>query len=180
MINLIPNEEKKRKVRDFYLRLLVVFFVVLSVPILIAAVGILPSYFLSSVKKDLINNKLEKQQKEPIPPLDQKTLDTVEDVNNKLSLVEKNKANKYIVSQKIINEIISEKIPDIKITEILYQNDPIKGKTVKVNGSAKSREQLLLFRRALEDNTAFQKVDLPISNFVKGSNIQFYLNLIPS
>ena len=68
----------------------------------------------------------------------------------------------------------------IKITEILYQNDPQTGERINISGKAPNREVLLLFRRILEDNTAFSKVDLPISNFVKGSNIKFYLNLIPS
>jgi len=120
------------------------------------------------------------QQNEPVPLPDQKTMATVQDLNNKLDLVEKNKSNKYIVSQKIINEIILEKMPDIKVTTISYQSDGPKGKTVKISGLAKSRERLLLFRKALEDNTAFKTVDLPISNFVKGSDIQFYLSLIPS
>lgn len=180
MINLIPNEEKKRKVKDFYFRLLVVFFVVLGISILIASVSILPAYFLSLEKKNLINTKLEIQQNEPMLSLDQETLDVVKDLDNKLNLVGKNKVNKYIVSQKIINEIISKKMPDIKITKILYQNDPVKGKSVSINGTAGSRERLLLFRRALEDSIAFKKVDLPISNFIKGSNIRFSLSLIPS
>ena len=180
MINLIPNEEKKAKVKDFYFRLLVTFFVMQGVSVLIATIGILPAYFLSSAKKNLINTKLAMQQNEPVPLLDQKTMATIQDLNNKLDLVEKNKSNKYIVSQKIINEIVLEKMPDIKIATISYQSDSTKGKTVKISGLAKSRERLLLFRRALEDNTAFKTVDLPISNFVKGSDIQFYLSLIPS
>lgn len=179
MINLIPNKEKKRKVKDFYFRLLVMFLVVLSFSILIATVAILPAYFLSSVKKNLINTKLEAQKNEPTPLLDQKVLATVQDLNNKLNLVEKTKVEKYIVSQKVISEIMLKKMPDIKILEIRYQNDPTKGKVVSINGTAPSRERLLLFRRALEDNVAFKKVDLPISNFVKGSNIKFYLSLIP-
>ena len=62
----------------------------------------------------------------------------------------------------------------------MYENDATKGKKVTVLGIAPSRELLLLFRRALEDDVAFKKVDLPISNFVKGSNIEFSLSLIPS
>lgn len=179
MINLIPNEEKKKKVKDFYFRFLVMFLVVLGFSVLIASVSILPAYFLSLAKKNLINAKLEIQKNEPVPPPSQETLDTIKDLNNKLNLIEKNKSNRYIISEKIINEIMLEKMPDIKITRINYENNIIKGKTISLNGTAGSREQLLLFRKALEDNVAFRKVDLPISNFVKGSNIQFYLSLTP-
>ncbi len=179
MINLIPNEEKKKKVKDFYFRLLVVFFMVLGFSITISSVAILPAYFISWEKKNLVNNKLEMQKGEPVLELDQKTLTLAGDLNKKLSLVEKIKTDKYFISQKIISEIILGKMSGIKITGIRYQTDPVKGKIVGLNGTAPSRERLLLFRKALEENAAFKKVDLPISNFIKGSNIQFYLSLVP-
>jgi len=50
---------------------------------------------------------------------------------------------------------------------------------VSIEGIAPSREILLAFRRLLENDPLFKSVDLPISNFIKGSNIRFNLNLIP-
>jgi len=75
--------------------------------------------------------------------------------------------------------VISKKMTDIKINQILYKNEPA-GKSIGVRGIAPNRERLLLFRRALEEDPLFKKVDLPISNFTKGLNIQFYLSLITS
>lgn len=179
MINLIPNQEKKRKVKDFYFRLGVVFIAILGFCVFIATLSILPSYFLSSVKKNLANEKLEMQKKEAVPIVDQDSLKIMEELDRKLSLIEESEKKQYYISQKIINEIILQKMSDIKINRISYENDPISGKEVKIYGIAPSRPRLLLFRRALEDNVTFEKVDLPISNFIKGSNIEFYLNLIP-
>jgi hypothetical protein len=95
-------------------------------------------------------------------------------------LIEKAESSKFLVSQKVVSAIILKKILGIKITDISYKNDPLLGKTVNLEGTAPSRESLLLFRQALQDDTTFKNVDLPISNFVKGSNIQFYLSLIPA
>ena len=145
MINLIPNEEKKKKVKDFYFRLLVTSCFVFGVSMIITSAAIFPAYLFSSIKKDLTDTKLEKQKKEPVPLVDQRTLSTVKSLNNKLSLIEKNKANKYAVSQKIINEIILEKTNDIKIIQIFYQVDSLNVKTISINGTAPSRERLLLF-----------------------------------
>src|SRR3990167_1469226 len=172
MINLIPNEEKKKKVKDFYYRLLVTAFAVFGFSILIAGVAMLPAYFLSSVRKNLINSKLETEKNQSIPSPDKETLTVVEDLSKKLDLIEKSRNSRYLVSQKVINEIMSEKMPDIKITQIQYRNESIKGKTISISGVASSRDRLLLFKRELENNIAFKKVDLPISNFVKGSNIK--------
>ena len=180
MINLIPNEEKKKKVKDFYFRLLVVFFLVLGISILIASIAILPSYFLSSLRRNVASEKLTIQKVKPELEIDPKISGIIKDLDGKLALIEKAGKNKYFISEKVINEIILNKMPDIKINEISYRNSPTLGKGVSIRGIAPSRERLLLFRRKLEDNVAFKKVDLPISNFTKGSNISFYLNLIPS
>jgi len=120
------------------------------------------------------------QKNEPVPLIDQNSLATIEGLNKKLSLIEKAEKNKYFVSQKIINEIILKKTSDIKIEQIFYENSISGGKKISIRGVSPSRERLLLFRRALEDDATFKKVDLPISNFVKGSNIEFSLTLIPS
>lgn len=152
----------------------------LGLCILILNVSILPAYFISAIKKNLNEDKLKTQKEEIVPLPDQNTLATIKDLNIKLNIVENAERNKYLVSQKVINEILLKKMPDIKITQISFNNTSAEGKKVNIRGIAVSRERLLLFRRVLEDNIAFKKVDLPISNFVKGSNIIFFLSLIPS
>lgn len=184
MINLIPQEEKKKIIKGFYYKLIVLFLAIMGASFLFAFIAILPSYFLSSVKDSIANDKLETQKKEPVPMPEVETLAVIKDLNNKLTLIEKAESNKFIISKQVIDVIFSKKLPDIKITAISYENDSndnlLSNKKITIEGTAPSREMLLLFRQALEADSAFQHVDLPISNFVKGSNIQFYLSLIPS
>jgi len=180
MINLIPNEEKKKKVKDFYYRLSIIFFEMVAFSLFVASVAILPSYFVSLVKKNFINTMLENQKNEILPPSYQKTRTVLNDFKNQLKLVENNQQESFLLSDKIIREILLKKIPEIKITEIIYDSTTNLGKVITVKGMATSRERLLLFRQALEMDVNFKKVDLPISNFIKGSNIQFSFNLIPS
>lgn len=180
MINLIPTEEKKRMNRDFYQRLLIALLVTLSVSFFLATVAIMPSYLLSSVKKNLADEKLEAQRALPMPEFNQDTLAIIQDLNTKMSLIEKANLNKFIVSERVIDSIITKKTPDIKITNITYATTVDAGKTIRIEGFAPSREKLLSFRLSLEKDPNFKSVDLPISNFIKGENIQFNLNLIPS
>ncbi|MEO5635275.1 MAG: hypothetical protein ABIS26_01995 [Candidatus Paceibacterota bacterium] len=178
MINLIPNEEKKKKVLDFYFRLSVVFLMVLGSAMIIASVSILPSYLLSSVKKNTNIAKLESIKNTPLPQDDQKTLLAVSDLNNRLTMIENGDKNKYLVSENVISEIILRKMSDIKITQISYSNGTNQDRTILVNGYAPSRDRLLLFKQALVNDPKFKSVDLPISNFIKGSNISFSLTLL--
>lgn len=187
MINLIPQAEKKKMARSFYFRLVVLFLFMMSISFLIILIAILPSYFLSSLKNNIADEKLAMQKKEPVPSPDQKTLQIIKDLNNKMALIESAKNNKFIVSEKVINAVLLKKMPSIEIVEISYENNLPKtpgdnkmNRKISIQGNAPSREILLLFRRALEDSASFKQVDLPISNFVKGSNIQFYLSLMPS
>ncbi len=180
MINLLPKKEKKEIAKSLYCKLLLLFLVTMSVSIVITSVSILPSYFLSSAKDKISDLKLNAQKNEPVPVPDQQTLLTIKDLKNKISLVDNSEKNKFIVSSKVINAVIIKKTPNIKITDISYSNDPLVGKKVSIQGTAPSREVLLLFREALESDVNFKQVNLPISNFVKGSNIQFILSLIPA
>lgn len=122
---------------------------------------------------------LESQKKEPTPLFDQETVAMVSEIEKKLQLIEDTSRDKYSVSLQVINQILLSKMSDIKITEITYDVNT-EGKLISIKGTAPSRDRLLAFRRALEDNTSFKKVNLPISNFIKGSNIRFSLTLIPS
>lgn len=177
MINLIPIEEKKEIKKDFFYRFLVVALIMLTFWILIFLVSILPAYLISLEKKVSISKKLEIQKNEIMPEIDQKAQVALKELNTRLLLLEKSRKNNYIFSQKVINEIISKKVLGIKINKIYYENNSLGEKKISINGIAQNREQLLLFRQAFEDSDSFQNINLPISNFVKGKDIQFNLNL---
>jgi len=180
MINLIPKEEKKRMTIDFYSRLAVLFLMMLDFCLIVAFISIIPAYIFSAIKESTVNTKLETQKAQPIPLLDQQTLSTINGINSKLKVVENAEKNNFSVSEKVINDIISVKMPGIKITQILYKDDSTTGQKISLEGTAPSREVLLQFSQALADSPNFKNVDLPISNFVKGANIQFSLSLTPA
>ena len=180
MINLIPIEKKKKNALYFYYRIIRISFYVFCLSLFIAVLSILPAYFLSSVKKSISSQKLEAQKLETIPKLDEETVSVLNSVNNKLDLIENIKDKNYLISDDVIKEVVSRKTEGIKITRISFEKKLNNEKTINVEGVAKSREQLLLFRESFEGSVLFKKVDLPISNFVKGSNIQFSLTIIPA
>lgn len=166
--------------KNFFFRLVTLFFIMFGFSFLFLILLIFPSYFLLSLKESSVEQHSSVQKKELSQKIDQKAIDDFKKLNSQLSVIEEARGKKFSVSQKVINEIVLQKMSDIKITQISYENDAKSGQKVNIRGLAPSRERLLLFRLALENNIAFKKVDLPISNFVKGSNIQFSISLIPS
>ncbi len=180
MINLIPNEEKKVMIKNFYYRLVIVVLFALGIVMFIASIVLLPSYFISSVKERSFNKSLNAEIAKEIETINQQNLSIVSALDYKLSLLEKSSRGKFILSEKVINEILLKKISNIKITQIYFENNATEGRKINISGTATSRERLSMFSHALENDPLFKKVDLPISNFIKGSNIRFSLSLIPS
>lgn len=179
MINLIPKEEKKKMVKSFYYRLVIVFLFMLGICIFISCILLIPSYVVSSSKYNSAQTKLENQKNEPIPNFDPNTILVIKDLKNKLGLIETNENNQFDISEKVINAIIAQKTSKIKILAISYNKEPLTTK-VSLTGVAPSREVLLSFQRALEDDPNLKNVDLPVSNFIKGFDIQFSMTLTPA
>jgi hypothetical protein len=179
MINLIPNEQKKKMKRDFLMRALIVSFFVFGFMMIVGSAALLPSYFHVMVKSNLVKSKLITQENTPVPAVEAEVMSKIDNLNKKLGLIENSPASAFVVSSRVIDDMLLKKIPEIKITDISYENTA-KGRQIRVNGEAPSREKLLIFRLALEKDPAFKKVDLPISNFVKGTNINFFLTLVPA
>jgi len=150
MINLIPSKEKKKMNQEFYYRFVVLFLLMISTAVFIGLVALLPSYFISLSKKSSINKELETQKGTATFETNQKILETIETINRKLDIVENKKNDAFIVSEQAIKNVLVKKIAGIKITRIGYEDNTVKGKKVSISGTAPSREVLLSFRQALE------------------------------
>ena len=177
MINLLPIEKKKKVINEQRLRIITFYLYVVGSCFIIALVSLLPSYFPAVVKNHIEHKKLVELNGLPVSELDQETSVIVQNINSKISLIDNAEKNKFLVLENALDEIISKKMPDIKITSFHFDKDKDGGKKIVLKGIAKDRTRLLLFRQALESDKNFSSVDLPISNFVKGTNIDFMLNL---
>ncbi len=182
MINLTPTQEKKAMIKSFYYRLATVSFIMLGAVMFLACAALLPSYFVSLAKKNSVLKKTGVPAE--FAPADSEILAMAAVLDRELALLDRVQKNKFLVSERVINAIISKKTGDIKITEIYFDTTEAQteaeSRKISIKGTASSRERLQLFRKALADDPAFLKVDLPASNFIKGSNIEFGLSLTPA
>ncbi len=180
MINLLPVEEKKQIAAEYHFRVLILYLVTTGLCFLVASVALLPSFFLSSLKEHLATAKWENLKSLPVPEPDKETIEGIKDVNSKTSLIEDAEKKKFLVLENAFDTVIARKMTDIKLTAIDYEKDEAGVKTIGIHGLAPNRERLLLFRQSFEGDPLFSKVDLPISNFVKGTDIDFSLKLTVS
>ena len=151
----------------------------LSLALFFIVIALMPAYFFSTQREKFISDKLVGLSLEPVPELSSDLSANIKELELRIEMINKNKLNEYFITQNIIDIISSKKTAAIKINRISYQKKGA-NKEIVIAGIASSREDLLDFRRSFEQDANFKKVDLPISNFIKGSNIMFHLVLIPA
>ncbi len=179
MINLIPNEEKKKIRKDFYVRVVIVSFFVLGIGILISNFMLIPALFYSSLEKKLVGDHFNQNQNKLNLETSEDNKALIENLENKISIIKNAQKNNFLVSERVINILLAKKTEGIKINEINFTSNE-KGRSINIRGQALSREKLLLFKKNLEKDINFTKVDLPVSNFIKSTDIEFSLVLIPA
>ena len=154
--------------KEYRLRFITLGISAVGVAIFIACVLLFPSYVVSNIK---IREALSKKNTLETSPLfiEKNNLEKVlKGTRSSLAIV----GNATSSAMAVVDLVISQMSPQIKIFHLEYQNaNP--SSTFIVNGVALTRQALLEFEKRLEQNPQFSKVDFPISDLSKGSNIEF-------
>ena len=174
MINVLPEKEKIGLKREYYLRLSIVALVNLIFLSIFASLLLLPSYMLSDTKEKYFNKKLSEISSET-PEISINELNTyIAKINSTLSLFSSTSSRK--ISENIIMPILAIRPTNIKINQISYV-DHIDFVEISLNGVAGSRDALQSFKDILIKTGEYSSVDVPISSFVKKTNIDFNITL---
>lgn len=173
MLNILSTTEKKKILTEYRLRLAVVSIFAVGSLILASLVLLAPSYFLAISKYNDANNMLEVLEGKNGREGQEK------DVNKQIAAINKNvdlflKAGTpgALLPSSVVTKILNTKGSAIKIISFTYDASPTQERIV-VAGSALDREKLAEFIEALKKDPAFTSVDIPISSYVKSSNIEF-------
>lgn len=176
MANLLPLTEKKNIRREYRARIGIVFLLLLSTLIIIATISLIPLYISSSYKLNDILAQIEDEKQNSFREDDkQDPIKITQDANAKL-LVLRKKDSILPLSSELTTIIVGYKPSDVKIDAILYDRGLSDGK-ITLNGIARNRETLLSFLKSLERESMFKKVNLPISSFVKETDIKFSIRI---
>lgn len=171
MINILPPEEKKKIITEYRRRLVVV--VVFAAAALVAASLVLltPSYLLAVSKYNSVSKELSAlESKQGLGAQEKDVNIRIKNINKQIDLYAKGGISSN-PSQTIL-KIISLKGGDVKIQGFTYDASNGGGRVVVV-GSAASRDSLAQFMETLKKEPTFAKVEMPISSYVKSTNIDF-------
>ena len=175
MINLLSPQYKTDANREYYMRLGIVSLCFVVACVLIAIVFLIPTYLSVSVDEKIKKEELFHFTQSRDPELD-KISTSIQSINKNLAVFPETFSEVSFPKQ-VLEPILNTKTSGVTLYEFFYSTtDPAK-KVFSLRGDAVSRADLLVFVDALEETKLFEKVDVPISNLLRGDNVSFSLEL---
>lgn len=175
MLELLPNAQKKTLKKEYFLRLSVVALLFLLAAGILFLVALSPSYFLSVVKENVVNEEFDNSIKSKRVSKNENLRDAIKDSKEMISLLRPEEDQSLIKS--VILKIIDNKNSGISISGISINYSKKGQYQVVITGISKNREFLKTFADSLKSDNDFSNIDLPISNFAKISDIDFSITL---
>lgn len=176
MFNLLPQEQNKDTSREYWHRLTAVSLIFILLAVLIGIVFLLPSYLISTARERRVSAEYELLKKS----LNNENFDELNAIlkttAERLDIVKKSD-EKSASLVRAIAEALRRKEKGVKINLISSKSGLGGEGELTISGFASSRERLLSFKKSLESDKIFSKVELPISNFAKFSDIDFSIKL---
>lgn len=176
MFNLLPKTEKEAIRRQYRLRLAVIILWLSFGTFLIASVLLIPSYLLSSQKEKSARARFEALSKaveqESAAELDKVLLDA----KTRLALLSDKPPKVYL--HELLVQVVSQKGNNISLSGFSFADSTEGKRGIDISGVAKDRTALLSFVKSLERTGLFEKVEVPISNFAKNTDIGFTVRTV--
>jgi Tfp pilus assembly protein PilN len=175
MRNLLLEQDKKNIHREYLFRLGVVYFLFLFTTVVIGAVFLLPSYFLSETKEASVRERTSIIEQSIAIREQEARSGLLVETKQRLELLSFKRSNSAVTGT--IQTIVTHKPAGVSISQFLYTKQREGQSTLTIEGFAKQREDLLAFRKALEQEREFQNVELPISNLAADRDVKFTITI---
>lgn len=179
MLNILPKEEKKKILTEYRLRLAAVSFFAIATLTFSSLILLVPSYLLAVLKYNNAAQELAGlETKTNIVTGQEKNVDTqITALNKKINLLLSGDTNRQLSPSQVIINILSIKGVMIKISGFTYEAIADQERVV-LSGNAVNRDSLAQFVETLKKDPSFISVDLPISSYVKSTNIDFSIVVV--
>lgn len=172
MLELLPNEHRKAVKKEYFLRLSAVTLFFFMMAGVLSLVSLSPFYFLSVVKKKIIDQEFsESVKKFGVTLENEEMMSVIKSSKEMISLLAPPKSE-FLIKNAILG-ITGKKNPGISINGISINLSDKSQNQILVNGKATNRESLKSFVENIKAEKRFAGVDLPISNFAKITDIDF-------
>ena len=176
MSNLLPQSTQGHNRREYYLRFAAVSLYALAVLSLVATVLLVPSYILSSAKEEIAQKEQALFRERVELAAGESVAGQIEAINARAKILSSDIGPE--VAPIIEKSVLGVRPRSVMLSDIRYERDSKGIRKVTIGGTAATRDALQQYVETLEKTGQFSSVELPLSNFVKRTNIEFVASMI--
>jgi len=175
MLNFLPQNNKKKVVREYLYRFSSLFFLFLFFVLIILFSFFVPSYFFVTYKNAAVSDQLalsileSKNKKVDITA-------TISDTNGLIRILSSEDTSLTVRSE-ILKKLLNDKQKQISLTSLNFLNNDDGSMNVEISGIAETREDLINFEKNLKNDSSFSNIDSPVSDLLKSINADFSVTL---
>jgi hypothetical protein len=173
MYKLLTIEEKKKVRHEYNEHRAVVILSCLLLIIVVAIVGLFPSYLLSSARNQEVVGRMQSEGIDSTS-VESQLQSWLVDLNLKLATLYPREETDHPSS--LIEEVILQKKEGLRLTSFTWGKKD-GNVTLFISGRADTRQVLISFQNDLTATGKFSNVTLPVSNLAQDKDINFQINL---
>ncbi|MEZ4200508.1 MAG: hypothetical protein R3B69_02870 [Candidatus Paceibacterota bacterium] len=173
MINLIPPSARKLIVREYWIRVITVWFLLITFALWIFLALQVPTYILIDSLHDALVTQFDRAQAEHTEFSELEA--EVKKINTLVSHLGAHEDDVYF--SELIAELDQRAVAGVTLTQFAMKREEGALKEIDLVGVAPTRTSLSNFRDALEAHERFSKAELPISNLAKERDITFSMKV---
>lgn len=174
MLNLLSQQEKKNLIREYYIHFTIVIVISICILLIIAVVGLLPSY----VTKRAEINAITKKQQEPGEQSTPEALQAAQaQAAANLNLADFLEARTTALARTPLTSSIIGRIFEIAGGDISIEGIDIVNGSITITGIGATRDALISFHKRLRKEQDFKNATLPISDIAKSVDPNFAIRI---
>jgi hypothetical protein len=174
MINLIPPAEKKKMVREYWVRVISVWFYIWTCALIMCGLLMIPTYVLIH-SQVAVYAESAKVASENVATFEEVTK-SLRETNEQAAKLQTGFKQAHVSDW--IKSIRALEYPGIELTEITISQTDGVYEPIKLVGIASDRQALAAFRDRLLGESEVATVNLPLGNLAKDKDISFDLTVI--
>lgn len=175
MINFLPPEAKSAVKREYVVRTISVWALLLAIVALVGAVLLLPTYVLLTREFDALAIEVVRTENDASTQAYEAAHTALEKAYTlalQLGVVFRGPT-----ASEVLREVQKVQLSPITISGFSYEHTGTKVEKVEIRGIAATREALAEFSAALERNPLFARAVVPVSDLAEDHNLSFTLTI---
>lgn len=179
IMNVLPLSEKRAIKIEYWKRFIIVFFLLGSLVALVASILLMPSYFFSITKQNIVEGRLEEFNLNNKDLVKSQDLDkTIVDINQKIDLLGTKPSRQFSITEDILDVVLSSRVDGVNYNQILFNQRKDKSLYIEVYGVARDRTALKKLKTNIDSNLKVASSNLPISNFLEKTDVSFTISIV--